>query len=71
MKKQREHYTQEEKVAILRRRLLDKEPISKLCDKLGLEPTIFYRVSRRIHAERDRKLEEARKQRRFFQWKAA
>jgi len=43
MKKQRKHYTPEEKVAILRRHLLDKEPISKLCDELGLKPTVFYR----------------------------
>src|SRR5258708_34239495 len=43
MKKQRKHHTQEEKVAILRRHLLDKEPISKLCDELGLQPTVFYR----------------------------
>ena len=43
MKKQRKHYTPEEKVAILRRQLLDKEPISKLCDELGLQPTVFYR----------------------------
>jgi transposase-like protein len=43
MKKQRKHYTPEEKVAILRRHLLDKEPISKLCDELGLQPTVFYR----------------------------
>jgi hypothetical protein len=37
------HYTAEEKVAILRRRLLDQEPISKLHDELGLQPTVFYR----------------------------
>jgi len=43
MKKQRKHYTPEEKVAILRRRLLENEPISKLCDELGLQPTVFYR----------------------------
>ena len=43
MKKQRKHYTPEEKVAILRRHLLEKEPISKLCDELGLQPTVFYR----------------------------
>jgi transposase len=43
MKKQRKHYTPEEKVAILRRHLLDKEPISKLCDERGLQPTVFYR----------------------------
>ena len=43
MKKQRKHYTPEEKVAILRRHLLENEPISKLCDELGLQPTVFYR----------------------------
>ncbi len=42
MKKQRKHYTPEEKVAILRH-LLDKEPISKLCDELRLQTTVFYR----------------------------
>ena len=43
MKKQRKHYTPDEKVAILRQHLLEKEPISKLCDELGLQPTVFYR----------------------------
>ncbi len=43
MKKTRKHYTAEEKVAILRRHLLAQEPISKLCDELGLQPTVFYR----------------------------
>ena len=33
MKKQRKHYTPEEKVAMLRRRLLERVPISELCDK--------------------------------------
>src|SRR5258708_1107059 len=43
MKKERKHYTGEEKVAILRRHLLDKVPVSDLCDELGLQPTVFYR----------------------------
>jgi transposase len=43
MKKQRKHYTPEEKVAILRRHLVEGVPISDLCDELGLEPTVFYR----------------------------
>jgi transposase len=43
MKKQRKHYTPEEKVAILRRHLLEQVPISELCDKQGLQPTVFYR----------------------------
>jgi transposase len=43
VKKTRKHYTADEKVAVLRRHLLEKEPISKLCDELGLRPTVFYR----------------------------
>src|SRR5260370_33873598 len=43
MKKQRKHYTPEEKVAILRRHLLEQVPISELCEKHGLQPTVFYR----------------------------
>jgi len=43
MKKQRKHYPPEEKVAILRRRLLEQVPISGLGDKQGLQPTAFYR----------------------------
>ena len=43
MKKQRNHYTPEEKVAILRRHLLEHVPVSELCDKEGLQPTVFYR----------------------------
>ena len=43
MRKERKHYAAEEKVAILRRHLLDKVPVSDLCDELGLQPTVFYR----------------------------
>jgi transposase len=43
VRKERKNYTAEEKVAILKRHLVDKEPISKLCDELALQPTVFYR----------------------------
>ena len=43
MRKERKHYTAEEKVAILRRHLLDKVPVSDLCEELALQPTVFYR----------------------------
>lgn len=43
MKKQRKRYTAEEKVAILRRRLLENVAVSDLCEELGLQPTVFYR----------------------------
>jgi transposase-like protein len=35
MKKQGKHYTPEEKAAILRRHLVERMPISDLCDELG------------------------------------
>ena len=43
MSKERKHYTAEEKVAILRRHLIDRVPVSTLCDELALQPTVFYR----------------------------
>ncbi len=43
MRKQRKHYTAEEKVAVLRRHLVENEPVSQLCDELALQPTVFYR----------------------------
>ena len=43
MRKERKQYTGEEKVANLRRHLLDKVPVSDLCEELGLRPTVFYR----------------------------
>jgi transposase len=32
----------EEKVSILRRHLLEKVPVSELCDEYGIQPTQFY-----------------------------
>jgi transposase-like protein len=43
VRKARKHCTAEEKVAILRRHLLEQEPVSRLCDELGLQPTVLYR----------------------------
>lgn len=64
MKKQRKHYTPEEKVAVLRRHLLDKEPISKLCDELGLQPTVFYRWQKEFFENGASVFEKASKGRR-------
>ena len=43
MKKQRKHYSAEQKVAILRRHLLEKAEVSDLCEELGVKPSMFYR----------------------------
>jgi transposase len=48
MRKRRKHYTPAEKVAILRRHLIDKVPISDLCDQYQVQPTVFYAWQRQF-----------------------
>jgi transposase-like protein len=43
MKKKRKQYTPAEKVAILRKHLIEKVPVSDICDEYSLQPTVFYR----------------------------
>jgi transposase len=40
--KQRRHFGGPEKVAILKRHLVEKVPVSSLCDELDIYPTQFY-----------------------------
>jgi transposase len=42
MRKQRRHFPDPEKVAILKRHLLDKVPVSDLCDEFDIYPNQFY-----------------------------
>jgi transposase len=42
MNKPRRHFADHEKVAILKRHLIDKVPVSDLCDQLDLYPNQFY-----------------------------
>ena len=48
MRKERKHFTPEEKVAMLRRHLVDKVPVSELCEELSLRPTVFYRWQKEL-----------------------
>ena len=41
MTRRRKNYTAEEKVAILRRHLLDRVPVSDLCEEWNLQPPII------------------------------
>ena len=43
MTKKRKNFTSREKVQILKQHLLEQAPVSDLCDKYGLHPTVFYR----------------------------
>ena len=42
-KRTRRHFSADEKVATLKRHLVDKVPVSDLCDELDLQPRVFYR----------------------------
>jgi transposase len=43
MKQKRKNRSGAEKVAILKRHLVDRVPVSDLCDEYKLNPTVFYR----------------------------
>lgn len=45
-KRSRRHYTTEQKVAILREHLVDKVPVSEVCTKHQLQPSVFYEWQR-------------------------
>jgi transposase len=47
-KKTRRHYTTEQKVAILKRHMVDKVPVSDLCNELELQPSVFYQWQRQV-----------------------
>ena len=43
MMKQRKHFAAAEKVRLLRRHLVEKVPVSQVCEEAGIQPTQFYR----------------------------
>ena len=43
MKRTRKQFTAQEKMTLLRRHLVEKTPVSTLCDEAKLQPTVFYR----------------------------
>lgn len=47
-RKPRRSYTTEQKVAILRRHLVDKVPVSALCAEYELQPSVFYEWQRHV-----------------------
>lgn len=47
-KRTRRQFTTEQKAAILRRNMVDKVPVSELCNELGLQPSVFYHWQRQM-----------------------
>ena len=48
MPRTRRRFSPEQKAAILREHLVDRVPVSDLCDKHGLQPTVFYRWQKEL-----------------------
>lgn len=42
-RKKRRNYTAEEKVALIKQHLLERVPVSDICEQQQLNPTVFYR----------------------------
>jgi transposase len=48
MNSERRHLSPQEKVAALKRHLLENVPVSTICDQLGIAPTLFYRWQKEL-----------------------
>ena len=44
----RRKFTGAEKMVILRRHLVEKMPVSDVCDQVGIHPTLFYRWQKEL-----------------------
>ena len=51
MTRKRKQYTGEEKLAILRKHLLEGVAVSDICDEHDLQPTVFYRWQKQLFEE--------------------
>ena len=48
MNSERRRLTPQEKIAALKRHLLEGVPVSTICDELGIAPTVFYRWQKEL-----------------------
>ncbi|MGB2987586.1 MAG: transposase [Phycisphaerae bacterium] len=51
MRCQRRNFSGQEKMAILREHLIDKVPVSEVCEKHGFQPTLFYPWQKKLFEE--------------------
>lgn len=47
-KEKRRHHTPEQKLAVLREHLLDRKPISEVCESHGIAPRVFCEWQRKL-----------------------
>lgn len=48
MSETRKHFSADQKMAALRRHLLEHVPVSNVCDEYGINPTVFYRWQKQL-----------------------
>ena len=63
MKKERRHWSAEEKIKLLRRHLIEKIPISKICEEASLAPSLFHRWQEQLFQNASLALEGKRPER--------
>ena len=63
MDSERRHLTPQEKIAALKRHLLEGVPVSTICDQLGIAPTVFYRWQKELFENGHTVFENGRKAR--------
>ncbi len=45
-KRERRHHTPEQKAALLKRHVVDKVPVSQICNEAQIQPSVFYKWQR-------------------------
>lgn len=60
-KQTRRHFTPQEKVAVVKRHLLEGVPVSTLCDQFQINPTLFYQWQRLLFENAHLAFENGRK----------
>ena len=61
MNSERRHLMPQDKIAALKRHLLEGIPVSTLCDQLGIAPTLFYRWQKELFENGHTLFENGRK----------
>jgi transposase len=67
MKKERRNISAQDKVAILRRHLVDKVPVSDLCDEHQIQPAQFYQWQKQFFENGAAAFGKSGRQKRDFQ----
>jgi transposase len=63
LKKERRHWSAEDKIKLLRRHLIERMPVSKICEEARLAPSLFHRWQEQLFVNAALALEGKRPER--------